>query len=304
MPNGAKNWCFTLNHYDDDEQQSFRDLAALPWCKFVVFGREVAPTTLTPHLQGYIRFSDRKSLQFLKREINDRAHWIVARGSAQQNITYCEKEGDAERHGELPTVARGNTSAVQEAQRFIDEYISDNGRAPSEREVAQAHPSAYIFHHRGLLRYARVVAPVPQLREGPIVLRGWQQELEDRLENPADDRTVEFFVDVDGAAGKTFFVQNYLTKHTDAQMLSVGKRDDIAHIIDASKRVFFMCVPRGSMEFLQYSVLESLKDRMIMSPKYDSCVKILEHWLHVIVFTNEPPDETKLTNDRFKIVTL
>lgn len=84
--------------------------------------------------------------------------------------------------------------------------------------------------------------------------------------------------------------------------MSVGKRDDMAHAIDETKRVFIIDVPRGSMEYLQYSVLEMLKDKVVFSPKYESRTKIIPHNVHVVVMCNEQPDMNKLTRDRYNII--
>lgn len=84
-------------------------------------------------------------------------------------------------------------------------------------------------------------------------------------------------------------------------MLSIGKNADLAHAIDESKRVFVFDIPRGSMEYLQYGILEQLKNRMVFSAKYNSTTKILHQKPHVIVFCNEDPDMDKMTNDRYNI---
>jgi hypothetical protein len=84
-------------------------------------------------------------------------------------------------------------------------------------------------------------------------------------------------------------------------LLAPGKRDDLAHAIDVSKSVFLFNVPRGSMEFLQYGVLEQLKDRVIFSPKYESTTKVILQKTHVVVFCNEEPDLTKMSADRYVI---
>jgi len=54
------------------------------------------------------------------------------------------------------------------------------------------------------------------------------------------------------------------------------------------------------MEYLQYSFLESVKDGMIFSPKYDSTTKFMEQKCHVVVMCNELPDISKLSRDRYK----
>ena len=131
---------------------------------------------------------------------------------------------------------------------------------------------------------------------------GWQSELEQELdEGPLDNRAIVFYCDPEGGKGKTWFIRKYLSEHDDAQMFSVGKRDDIAHALDPTKRIFFFNVPRGSMQYLQYGVLESIKDRLVFSPKYNSGTKRIHHDVHVIVMCNEEPDYSQLTHDRFDI---
>lgn len=87
-------------------------------------------------------------------------------------------------------------------------------------------------------------------------------------------------------------------------MLSSGKRDDVAHAIDETKDVFLFNIPRGGMEYLNYTVLEQIKDKMVFSPKYNSRTKIFRQNTHVIVFCNEEPNMAKMTRDRFHCVNL
>jgi hypothetical protein len=86
----------------------------------------------------------------------------------------------------------------------------------------------------------------------------------------------------------------------ECQLLKVGKEADMCYAIDESKTIFLIDVPRSKMEFLQYSVLEQLKDRMVFSTKYNSRMKILRSTPHVVVFCNEAPDKSKLSRDRFE----
>ena len=49
----GRRWCFTLNNYTDEDLQQLRGVVPSK-CRYIVFGREVAPETETPHLQGYL----------------------------------------------------------------------------------------------------------------------------------------------------------------------------------------------------------------------------------------------------------
>ncbi len=93
-----------------------------------------------------------------------------------------------------------------------------------------------------------------------------------------------------------------LSEHSKSQSLSVGKEADIGFIVDVTCRIFIFDVPRSKMEYLNYAVLEMLKDSMISSPKYQSTVKILNVVPYVSVFCNELPDMTELSLDRYRVI--
>lgn len=115
-------------------------------------------------------------------------------------------------------------------------------------------------------------------------------------------REIQFVVDEVGNSGKSWFTRWAVTNHSDkVQVLKIGKRDDLAYAVDATKSVFLFDVPRTQMQFLQYAVLEMMKDQLIFSPKYESGMKVLTTVPLVVVFCNEDPDMTQMTADRYKI---
>ncbi|MBC7092204.1 MAG: hypothetical protein H5T50_09930 [Nitrososphaeria archaeon] len=182
---------------------------------------------------------------------------------------------------------------------WLDEFIADNKRAPTEREIAREQPVA-VLRKIDINRLARLRAPPPVIRSGEP--RDWQADLENELSTDADDRSVIFYVDSEGGKGKTWFQQWLVSEKPDrVQILGVGKRDDMCFAIDPDKSIFLVNVPRGGMEFLQYTVLEQLKDRMVFSTKYQSVMKVLPQNVHVVVFSNEQPDMTKMSEDRYVI---
>lgn len=92
----GRNWCFTLNNYTEDEVASIQALEV----KYIIYGKEVGENG-TPHLQGFINFDKPTRLAACKK-INERAHWEICKGSSEQNITYCSKQGDVWSKGVAP----------------------------------------------------------------------------------------------------------------------------------------------------------------------------------------------------------
>jgi len=88
---------FTWNNPTADTEAHLEEIHGYT---YLTFGREVAPTTGTRHLQGYIRFRDGKSLRSARRILNG-AHVEVAR-TIRQAIEYCHKEGDFVEFGQRP----------------------------------------------------------------------------------------------------------------------------------------------------------------------------------------------------------
>jgi Putative viral replication protein len=295
-------WVITLNNYSDDDIIRFEQIGnnvGSNGVVYFVYGREVGANG-TPHLQAFIVFGARKRLRSVKAILGERCHLEPARGTSAEASDYCKKDGAFLEFGALPQQGRARTPGVPEFCDWVRSQYELTGVQVNEREMAGAFPGLYLRYGSRLGVLASYVVPTMVLEEAP--LNDWQQELERLVMAEADDRTVRFYVDVDGGKGKSFFCRHMLTTYPGlVQVLSVGKRDDLAHAIEKDKRIFLFNIPRGGIEMLQYGILEGLKDRMIFSPKYNSITKILNHHVHVVVFCNENPDMGKMSADRYLI---
>ena len=294
-PQRKTRWCFTLNNYDDESYTKVKEFCETDRVKYAVVGKETGETG-TPHLQGFVILTAAQRLSFLRSHLSDRAHYEAALGSNEQAADYCKKDGDYWEKGTLPTT-RGQGSKWE---RFRD-WIKGLDERPSDGDLFTMFPSLIGQYPNGVYRALDIVFPPPVVDLSGVTLRPWQSELEYFLSTEPNDRTVEFYVDPQGGSGKSYFANYYLWKHPDSQFLSVGKRDDLAHTVDPTKRVFLLDIPRGGMEFLQYGFLEQLKNRRVFSPKYNSYTKVLHACPHVVVFTNESPNMMSLTLDRYSI---
>jgi hypothetical protein len=82
----SRGWCFTWNNYPAEYRSQLDSLD----CRYVCAGEEVAPSTGTPHLQGYVYFRNAKRLSTLRREL-PACHLAIAAGNPAQNRLYCGK---------------------------------------------------------------------------------------------------------------------------------------------------------------------------------------------------------------------
>lgn len=91
--NKYRAYVFTIPNYDEEDIDLLQKLYDDKMPNTFVVGKEIAPTTGTPHLQGYIYFLNQHYPKSLLRYIH-KGFIDQARGSPQQNIEYCSKSGD------------------------------------------------------------------------------------------------------------------------------------------------------------------------------------------------------------------
>jgi len=296
MVGQSKHWCFTINNWTRADEDTFELLG--DQLSYLVYGYEEGEQG-TPHLQGYLIFKDIKRFGQVQALLPWGAHIEQKRGSSRQAAEYCKKGGLFKEVGSIPR--SGSGGQFDEFIEWVKGEYTRTGRKPTEREIANEYPALFVRYGKRVVELVHHVCPQVTLEENP--LRTWQEGLHQLIDDfEADPRHVVFYVDEEGGKGKSYFQRWMLTKYPQrVQLLGIGKRDDLAHTIDESKDVFLINVPRGQMEFLQYTILEQLKDRVVFSPKYNSRTKFLQRVPWVIVFSNEMPDFEKMTNDRYLV---
>jgi len=89
---------------------------------YMCWGNELCPTTGRRHLQGYIRYVSQRSMRAVKKDLPG-IHLEVSEGTADQNRTYCSKEGDFYEYGVLPK--KGERTDLTNIRRFLDTNIRD-----------------------------------------------------------------------------------------------------------------------------------------------------------------------------------
>ncbi len=89
----ASRWIFTHNNYSDSDLEIARNWITADNCLYGVVGKEIAETTNTPHLQGFVHLKRNRRVRGLKKCLFN-AHFEVARGTDEENQKYCKKGGD------------------------------------------------------------------------------------------------------------------------------------------------------------------------------------------------------------------
>lgn len=134
-----------------------------------------------------------------------------------------------------------------------------------------------------------------------LVLKDWQKDVLNQLENQ-NDRQIIWVYDKIGGKGKSWLT-DYLLDNFDSIMFNSGRISDMAQAFDNEEMVIFDLPRSADIDFTPYRAMEMFKDGRIFSPKYGSCMKRFKK-CKVIVFSNEMPDQDRLTSDRWNIIDL
>lgn len=288
----AKNWCFTLNNFTVADETRLQNLTND--VVYLIAGREVGPSG-TPHLQGFVQFQSRKTLNQVIAIIGQ-CHCTITR-SVLASIEYCKKDGDWFEIG--ATANMSNQGKRNDIEAFKD-TVKNGERDP--KKLREDHSEVAAKYHRFFVEYVRDNTPEYEAADHPF--REWQQTLSDKLDGEPDERSITFIVDTIGNQGKSWFCHNYSTKNDNCQVLLPGKKVDMAFALVEQPRVIFVDTPRSKQgEYVQYDFLEEVKNGYVFSSKYESRIKRFKApW--VVVCMNEAPDMSKLSMDRYDVITL
>jgi len=286
----SRSWTITVNNYDETVLDSLRKGLSSEAVRYAIFGYEIAPSTGTPHLQGYVSFKNKLTLRQVKEVVGDEAHIEVAKASEQKNREYCSKDGKTEEFGRR--AAPGTRNDLDSFKNAV------KAGCLNIKQLREDHSEVVAKYPRFCHDYIRDNIPAPEFEVHE--LNEWQAELETELNKPPCDRKVRFIIGRKGCNGKSWFAKYYCSKHEDAYLLRPGKLADMAYILPYPLRVLFIDCPRTTLEFLVpvYRLIEEIKDGYVQSSKYESCVKLYGP-VHVVVLLNQAPDQYALSPDRY-----
>lgn len=138
-----------------------------------------------------------------------------------------------------------------------------------------------------------------------IVLYKYQQEVIDLIKQKADSRTIHWYWEPDGNAGKTALAKSICIKNTNAIYVR-GRSSDIKyavsqHLENADIEVLIIDLPRTSEGmYVSYQAIEEIKNGIFFTTKYEAGMCVFNP-PHVIIFANGEPDCEKLSKDRWNV---
>lgn len=170
-----QGFCFTHNNYDDGDIDRYR-LFPTTFCQFVAWGCEHAPSTNTPHLQGYLWTVRPHTLQQVKRKCPGAAvfvpgskkgptYWLRDHGIPRADGTSCgyifKEDTQGEQHGMPPTEAEHleqvpKGQGIDSSMNAIKERI-DSGESVDNLLVELVHFKSFAKHQRFFEAYQAFV---------------------------------------------------------------------------------------------------------------------------------------------------
>jgi len=155
--------CFTANVPKDKTWEDF-DVETLRTRlnpSFLICGNETAKTG-QKHFQGYAEFPKRKlgsAIMSAFERWGIKAHLEAARGTAQENVDYCEGNSKDKtpnevvfRFGEASQNGQGSRSDLAAMVGLIKEGKTD-------QELLEENPGAFLVHHRAFQVVRSILAP-------------------------------------------------------------------------------------------------------------------------------------------------
>ncbi|QBC74520.1 satellite replication initiator protein [Subterranean clover stunt alphasatellite 2] len=278
----STSWVFTLN-FDGE-------IPILPFNESVQYACWQHERVGHDHLQGFIQFKSRNTtLRQAKSIFNGlNPHLEIARDVEKAQLYAMKEDSRVAGPWEYGLfIKRGSH------KRKLMERFEEDGE-----EMKIADPSLY---RRCLSR--KMAEEQRCSSEWNYDLRPWQEEVMHLLEEEPDYRTIIWVYGPAGNEGKSTFAR-HLSLKDGWGYLPGGKTQDMMHLVTAEpKNNWVFDIPRVSSEYVNYGVIEQVKNRVMVNTKYEPCVmRDDNHPVHVIVFANVLPDLGKLSEDRIKII--
>lgn len=210
---------------------------------------------------------------------------------------YCKKDQDYIVFGEFDPDAYRQANMKKTA--YISHRIIKEGAITDD--LLDEHPDIllnYEKYSRGLKLLQRDRATARVVVAAPPQWYPWQETLLNLLKLEPDARRVHWIYDEEGNKGKSFITKYLVTSQ--GAFFADGKRDDVLYAYAGQRIVILDLAREKEDQTYFYGTIEKIKNGCYFTGKYESRYCVWDT-PHVIVFANWPPDQSKLSADRWDI---
>lgn len=146
MNNTSRNFCFTAyNKEEIDYAINCNDII-----KYLCYGIEICPTTGREHYQGYLELKKSMRITGVKKLFgpNSNTHFEYRRGTADEAINYCRKDGKFSEHGER----------AKQGERTDLIKLKDTLDKPNVtlKQIADEHFTEFLKYTKGIMTYRSI----------------------------------------------------------------------------------------------------------------------------------------------------
>lgn len=299
---GDHHFLCTLNNWTKPEEDA---LCAFP-LQYISYGREVGKQNGVPHLQIHLYSKEALTLSALNSRLHrvglSRISNLQVAKSPLNSIEYTQKDGNYKEIGSRPRLAgcksSGRTS-LSTPNWFEARKQALTGGVLAVTDAGMAVRYAGNFQKIYELNKASLSKRTTDI----VDLYPWQQDVVDYVNGPVNKREIYWVIDKKGGKGKTALT-DYLVVNLAAIPIAPGKVVDMAYLVPSEgAKIFVFDFTREIEDRVQYGFIENLKNGRIQSTKYMCNWKCFPS-PHVIVFSNWPPDYSKMSEDRWKVIDL
>nr|CAE18131.1 replication-associated protein [Tomato yellow leaf curl China alphasatellite] len=284
-------WCFTV-FFTSVTAPDLVPVFENTHVSYACWQEEESPTTKRRHLQGYLQLKGKRTLNQVKSLFGDlKPHLEKQRArKTDEARDYCMKE----------------ETRVSGPFEFGD-YCPSGSHRRRQRESVIRSPVRMSEENPSVFR--RVKAKIAEEEFQATVaeiqisnLKSWQLRLRTLLDRAPDDRTIFWVYGPTGGEGKSTFARD-LYRTGSWFYTRGGSADNVAYqCIGCLGNNIVFDIPRDKKDYLQYSLIEMFKDRLIVSNKYEPLMAPLVNCIHVVVMSNFLPDFDKISSDRVHVI--
>ena len=221
------------------------------------------------------------------------------KGTSIQAKAYCSKAETRKPDGLSfhvgHTVKQGTRSDLTDLTDAIDNGLTD------KLEISRQFGGTYSRNMRFVDQYLQLRVKELFSYKLPGEPKRWQQKIIDMVNGPVHAREIAWIVGAAGGEGKSSLAKHLVANHG-AFYCAGGKTADILYGY-TGQTIVVMDLARDSHDYVNYGALEQLKNGLVYNTKYESGMRMFPT-PHMVVFSNFPPDESKISADRVKLTTV